>query len=200
QPAASAGQPDESASPNLVQTLAITLLRSFEYRIPLASEVDYSGMKGTQCLGRQSFRLAFYPHAGDWQRGGVFEQAMRFNYGVRLFQSGRTEGDIAPGTSFVDIQPGSLVLSALKKAEGAFVDEHGNTGTGDRYVLRIYNPTEETVEGEAALWFPVRSAAQVTMEEKHVRDLEVNKGSVIPVSLASRQVMSILLTCPTATL
>jgi len=191
---------EDVTSPNLVQTLAITLLRSFEYRIPLASEVDYSGMKGTQCPGRQTFRLAFYPHAGDWHQGGVFEQAMRFNYSVRLFQSGRTEGDIAPGTSFLDIQPGSLVFSALKKVEGSFVDEYGKTGTRDRYVLRICNPTEETVEGEVALWFPVRSAAQVTMEEKHVRDLEVKENRVIPVSLASRQVASILLTCPTATL
>ncbi|TVQ73488.1 MAG: hypothetical protein EA363_03160, partial [Balneolaceae bacterium] len=165
-----------------------------------ASEVDYSGMKGTQCLGRQSFRLAFYPHAGDWQRGGVFEQAMRFNYGVRLFQSGRTEGDIAPGSSLLDIRPGELTFSALKKADGAFVDEHSRTGTRDRYVLRIYNPTEETVEGEVSLWFPVRSAAQVTMEEKHIRDLEVKNSRVIPVTLSSRQVMSIMLTCPTATL
>ena len=191
---------EDVTSPNLVQTLAITLLRSFEYRIPLASEVDYSGMKGTQCPGRQTFRLAFYPHAGDWHQGGVFEQAMRFNYSVRLFQSGRTEGDIAPGTSFLDIQPGSLVFSALKKVEGSFVDEHGKTGTRDRYVLRIYNPTGETVDGEVSLWFPVRSAVQVTMEERHVCDLEVKENRVIPVSLASRQVASILLTCPTATL
>ncbi len=192
-PSAESGQSEPSASPNLVQTLAITLFRSFEYRIPLASEVDYSDMKGTQCLGRQSFRLAFYPHAGDWQQGGVFEQAMRFNYGVRLFQSGRTEGDIAPGTSFLDIRPGELTFSALKKADGAFVDEQGRTGTRDRYVLRVFNPTEETVEGEVALWFPVRRAAQVTMEEKHVRDLEVKDSRVISVTLASRQVMSILL-------
>ncbi len=192
----SSARPDDlglSASPKPVQTLAITLLRSFEYRIPLASEVDYSDMKGTQCLGRQSFRLAFYPHEGDWQEGGVFEQAMRFNYGVRLFQSGRTEGDIAPGTSLLDISPGELTFSALKKAEGAFVDEDGRFGSRDRYVLRICNPTEETVEGEVTLRFPVRSAAQVTMEETHVRDLEVKDGHAVPVTLASRQIMSILL-------
>jgi len=73
------------------------------------------------------------------------------------------------------------------------VDEQGRTGTRDRYVLRVFNPTEETVEGEVALWFPVRRAAQVTMEEKHVRDLEVKDSRVISVTLASRQVMSILL-------
>jgi|GEM_PF-58083 len=192
-PSAESNLSEPPASPTPVQTLAITLLRSFEYRIPLASEVDYSGMKGTQCLGRQSFRLAFFPHAGDWQRGGVFEQAMRFNYGVRLFQSGRTDGDIAPGTSFLDIQPGSLVFSALKKAGSAFLDEYGRTGPRDRYVLRICNPTEKTVEGVVSLWVPVRSAAQVTMEEKHVRDLEIKDSRIIPVTLTSRQVISILL-------
>jgi len=184
---------EDAVGPSPVQTLAITLLRSFEYRIPLAAEVDYSEMKGTQCLGWQSFRLAFYPHAGNWESGGVFEQAMRFNYGLRLFQSGRTEGDIAPGTSLLDIRPGELVFSALKKAEGVFVDEDGRTGSRDRYVLRICNPTEDTVDGGVYLWFPVRSSVQVTMEEKHVRDLEVKDGRVIPVTLASRQVMSILL-------
>lgn len=190
---AEAAKPAPPDNPASIQTLAITLLRSFEYRIPLASEVDYSGMKGTQCLGRQSFRLAFYPHAGDWQRGGVLQQAMRFNYGVRLFQSGRTEGDIAPGTSLLDIRPDELTFSALKKAEGAFVGEDGNTGSQDRYVVRVYNPTGKQVEGEVALWFPIRGAAQVTMEEKHVRDLEVKDSRVIPVSVASRQVMSILI-------
>ena len=185
--------------------LAITLLRSFEYRIPLASEVDYSGMKGTQCLGRQHYRMAVYPHAGDWHEGGVFEQAIRFNYGLRLFQSGRSDGDIKPGTSFLGIRPDALVFSALKKAEGAFVDEQGRSGSQEKsesqdqthphgsYVLRIYNPTDQPVDGEITFHFPVRRALQVTMEEKHICDLEVINGRTIKVQLSSRKIMSILL-------
>ncbi len=175
------------------QTLAVTLMRSFEYRIPVASEVDYSGMKGTQCFGKQQYRLAFYPHEGNWESGGVFEQAFRFNYALRMFETGPAGGDIAPGTSFLNISPSVLTFSSIKKAQGSYAGENGTKGPEGQFVLRLYNPSDRPVSGEITSWFPVKKATQLTLEEKPAGELSVREGRKISIDAASRQIVTILL-------
>lgn len=192
------------------QTLAITLLRTFEYRIPVASNVDYSHMKGSQCPGQHRFRMAFYPHPmparnkngegseTSWNESDLFEQAFRFNYLLRYFQTGRCEGTIPPGTSFLKIEPQQLIFSALKKARDSFVDEEGKLGHRRRFVLRIFNPTDHSVTGTVTSWFPVRKATQVTLEEKPVGSMVVQnipdgEGTSIAVTAQPKQILSILL-------
>ncbi len=99
------------------KTLAITLLRGFEYIISPSSKQDYTHKKGSQCLGKSSYRLAVFPHIGNWEEGKVYHEALNFNNSIKLFQTGKAEGNLPSDLSFMKITPDDLVFSALKKAE-----------------------------------------------------------------------------------
>ncbi|KAA0248509.1 MAG: hypothetical protein EDM75_13985 [Chlorobiota bacterium] len=73
----SKGLKEYEVLPDTHNTIAITLIRSFNYIIAPSSVEDYSEMKGSQCLGKQSFELAFYPFKGDWSEDNAFNFLFR---------------------------------------------------------------------------------------------------------------------------
>lgn len=152
------------------RTMAVTLLRGFRYIIAPSSVQDYSHKKGSQMPGMHSFRMAFYPHAGSWKEGNVYAEALRFNTPVSICEVGRTEGDIPKEYSFIRIEPEELIFSCLKKAD----DDSSN-----RYVLRMYNPTNKFIKGKICTSFTVRNAHYVTLEEKHSGELNFKKHTVV---------------------
>ncbi len=150
------------------KTIAITLLRAFTYIIQPSSKEDYSHKKGSQCLGTHEYSISFYPHKGNWNGGKVYTQALNFNNDLRLFQTGKLKGNLSPASSFIQIEPDDLVFSCFKKSE----DED------NRYILRIYNPTEREVEGQIKFLFTLISVERVSLEEKLISsDLQKNKHS-----------------------
>jgi mannosylglycerate hydrolase len=138
------------------QTLAITLLRTFEYKINPAAQQDYSNEKGAQIFGKSRYRLAIFAHAGHWQQANIFREAFAFSYPLRLVQTGKLSGKQGTEFSLMKITPDDLIFSALKKPE----DDKAGT-----MVLRIYNPTERTLAGR--VWFGngIKSVRQITLEE-----------------------------------
>jgi hypothetical protein len=168
------------------KTLAITLFRGFPYIIAPSSVQDYTWQKGSQCLGRHSYRMAFYPHAGNWEEGRVYEQALRFSTPLRLVETGRTNGTLTAGASMISIEPKELVFSCLKKADN---------GSKNNFVLRLHNPTTRKISGDVHFGFDVQSAQIVTLEEKKVGDVIIDRGS-IKISVEPKKIISILLTLP----
>lgn len=144
------------------RTLAVTLFRAFEYIIAPSSRQDYTHQKGSQCLGEQSYELAFYPHRQDWNKGNVYREAINFNTPVRLVQTGRTNGSLPGTVSMLRIDPPQLIFSAFKKEEA---------GSEDCFILRLYNPTDETISGEVSTHAILHHVSIVTLEEKHVEDI-----------------------------
>ena len=146
------------------RTLALTLFRTFEYKINPAAPQDYSFEKGSQMLGKFEFRMAFFPHRGNWMEGQVFREAFLFNYDLRLVQSGDLKGGEGSSLSFLKIEPESLVFSSLKKAE--FNDKE--------FVLRLYNPTREKIQGSVSVMKTLTAAEEVTLEEAFIKRLSLN--------------------------
>lgn len=151
------------------RTLAITLFRAFKYVIAPASVQDFSHKKGSQCLGWNKYRLAFYPHIGDYQKGKVYEEALKFNLPLRFVQIGKTEGDLPRNFSFIEIEPEEIVFSSLKKANN---DEPG------LYFLRIYNPTDTEIQGKVKLLRMPDYVFEATLEELFKDNLEMNDGFI----------------------
>jgi alpha-mannosidase len=87
-------------------------------------------MKGSQGLGEHIFNYMIYPHAGDWDTGGVMKEADRFNLPLEPAQVGTHEGDLPKLYSFMQIEPEDILISTLKKAEES-----------ENLILRVYNPT-----------------------------------------------------------
>jgi mannosylglycerate hydrolase len=125
-------------------TVNLTLIRAYPLRICVTVEMmtDYSRTdKGTQCLGKQRFRYAIQPHAGDWENGKVWQSAERFNLAFQACQIGPTRHGTQPrAKSFLEIQPENLHISAVKRSED-----------GNGWVVRIFNPYEGTRAGQLRL-------------------------------------------------
>lgn len=166
-----------------VRTLAITLLRGFKYIIAPSSVQDYSDQKGSQCLGKHSYHLAFYPHSGTWNEGNVYEQAIRFSTPLRLVETGRSTGSIKPGVPFLNIEPKELVFSSLKKADD---------GDADSFILRFYNPTDKEIAGKVRCAFAIKAAGYVNLEEKLLKPLAV-KNKAVQIQAGAKKIISVML-------
>ena len=165
-----------------VRTLAITLFRGFKYIIAPSSVQDYSDQKGSQCLGKNTYHLAFYPHTGNWNEGGVYEQALCFSTPLRLMETGRATGNLKPGNSFLHIEPKELVFSSLKKADD---------GEAGSYILRFYNPTDKEITGKIQFSFDIKTAGYVTLEEHLQKPLAV-KNKAVQVCAGGKKIISIV--------
>ncbi|MBP7460883.1 MAG: hypothetical protein KBA26_06305 [Candidatus Delongbacteria bacterium] len=151
------------------QTLALTLLRAFTYIIQPSSKQDYSYQKGSQCPGHHHYRMAIYPHSGNWDQGEVYREALDFNHQIRAFQIGRSSGCLPPSLSFLSINPESIRLSCIKEPEDPIPGS---------VVIRLYNPTDRELQGSLESACPIRSVHQLTLEEQEIGELPCQSRSV----------------------
>ena len=164
------------------RTLAITLFRGFEFIIAPSSKQDYTYQKGSQCLGKQEFRLALFPHKSDWQNGEVYNEALNFNNSLRIAQISSGKGDLPITNSLLKIENENVVFSSLKKSQ----DNAENS-----YVLRVYNPTIRKQKTKISFCQNIKSAQQVTLEEIAVCDLELTNDNSFMLELEKKKIMSV---------
>jgi alpha-mannosidase len=67
--------------------------------------------------GHQHFSYALYPHAGDWKQAMSVRHGYEFNYPLTAMQVEAHTGVMPNEHSFVSVTPGTVVLTAMKKAE-----------------------------------------------------------------------------------
>jgi len=170
--------------PDKNNTLAITLLRTFEYRINPAAPQAYPDEKGAQMPGEQEYRLALYPHAGDWQQGQVYREAFLFNYPLRLVQSGQLSGSGGAQVRMMNIEPEDLVFSTLKKPE---------SGGHTQMVLRLYNPTKERIKGRVSFAFSLARVQSISLEEQAREALPVESGNAFRVAVPPKKIAAYLI-------
>ncbi|MBZ0200545.1 MAG: hypothetical protein K8H86_11810, partial [Ignavibacteriaceae bacterium] len=163
------------------RTLAVTLLRGFKFIISPSAVEDYSHQKGSQCLGEQNYHFAFYPHAGNWQTGNVYKEALNFNNSIRLFQSGKADGKLNPTSSFITIDNEEIIFSSFKKCE----DDKNNC-----YLLRLYNPTDEEVNGIVKSSFNILKVERVTLEEVKIEEIKMKNKTSYAVKACAKKIVS----------
>ena len=115
-------------------TMYLSLLRSFPLRICVTSDMqDYSGWdKGSQCIGKNTFRYAFMPHSGDWEEGKVWTESDNFNLTFSAAQLAPTDhGKNALEHSFIELSDDTLSVSAVKRSED-----------GEGWIVRLFNPSD----------------------------------------------------------
>ncbi len=163
------------------RTMALTLFRAFHYVIQPASKQDYADNKGSQCLGKSVYRFSLMPHKGNWQDGGVYQEALRINYPPAFFQTGRTSGSITPDFSFLTIDNNNVMISALKESDARNKDE---------YILRLYNPGKVRQVALLTFAFPIESVKKTNLEECDSKRV-TNINDQWKVSLNSREIMTL---------
>lgn len=176
-------------------TIALTLLRAVGWlsrddlwvrRIAAGPLVP---TPGAQCLGTYRYEYAILPHAGDWRE--VYPVAYAFNApmlvrradthpGLELREMNITRDDPAriraipwprggtlpPELRVVSVEPGALVLSAVRRSER------------DTLIVRCYNVTREPVSGTIRCGLPVREAYRANLAEDRQEALSLDNGGV----------------------
>ena len=81
--------------------------------------------------------------------------------------------------SFLEVGPEAISLSALKKC-----DER------DSIILRLFNPTDDQVEGLVRCYWPVAEAWLTNMNEERREKLKVD-GNCVPVPFGKKQIVTL---------
>ncbi len=136
--------------------LRLTLLRSPAYPDPHADE------------GRHRFTYAIYPHAGDWVQAGTVQRGYELNYPLIPYPTNGHSGSLPPAHSFLRVEPNTVVLTALKKAEDS-----------DAWILRFYEFAGKPTDVKIRLPKPPRAAAEVNLIEREIGPVVVNGQEVV---------------------
>ncbi len=159
------------ASDDECGTVYLSLLRAFPLRICVTSDMqDYSKVdKGSQCIGKNTYRYAFMPHAGDWEEGNVWGESERFNLSFGIAQFAPTEhGKNGLVHSFLELENEKLNVSAVKLSED-----------GEGYVVRIFNPSDNAVKTSIRLnggMAPIEKAQSPVERQKAEFELPAYSG------------------------
>ena len=115
--------------------------------------------------GFHEFTYALYPHAGDWKAAETERRALELNYPLIPVTTSKHEGALPSSHSLVQIEPGNVILTAVKKAED-----------GDALIFRFFE--FEGMVGTVHLHFPeaASQAAQVNLMEKQDVPLSLQDG------------------------
>ena len=135
--------------------LRLSLLRSPEWPDPHADE------------GHHEFTYSLYPHAGTWRDAETVRRGYELNVKLTSRQVHKHQGSLAPGHSFIGVQPATVVLTAVKKAEDS-----------SSIILRFYEWAGKETDVTLRLPAGAQSARETDLMEKPTGTLPVNDGLV----------------------
>ncbi|MBM3237256.1 hypothetical protein FJZ31_13265 [Candidatus Poribacteria bacterium] len=173
------GLPEYELYDDTQRTLAVTLLRCVGRLSGGGESPAAQKTPGAQCLGIYTFRYVMYPHAGKWEDAKVWKTAHQHNVPVRVIQTARHDGDLPGHLSFMRIEPANLVLSAIKKSERV-----------DSIIVRLYNTTDEFVEGKFSFPGEAKEVNLVNLNEEFQRQLATSTN-VVKFSVAPKQIVTL---------
>ena len=124
-------------------TVYLSLIRAYPLRICVTKDMqNYSDWdKGSQCIGKNTFRYAFMPHSGNWEDANVWQESERFNLYLTIGQIAPTAHGKNPlDHSFLELKEENLNVSAIKLSED-----------GEGWVVRLFNPSDKAVKNAIRL-------------------------------------------------
>lgn len=150
------------------KTIAMGLVRCTRLRIACDGRLwmEYPGDESSQSLRKFSYRYAFMPHTDKWDKAGLYNAGLAFNAPLKVCEFGKQEGIFDTDKSFVEIEGENLVLSSVTRSEE------------DTMLIRMYNPTEETINGRLNVGCDIKEAYAVKLDGSRKEKLEVSNGSI----------------------
>ena len=154
------------------RTTFLTLLRCVPVRICTEHRcaTQDTTQTGPQCLGQYSFDYALYPHTENVWTGNVYETMEHYMMQPLTYQFSKHSADNKPLPqvgSFLTIQPSRLQIAAFKKAQDS-----------DACILRIYNPSDSTIQGKLTFAAKPKTMEITTLNEEVLENLALSNGSV----------------------
>jgi len=115
--------------------------------------------------GFHEFTYALYPHAGDWKAAETERRALELNYPLIPLTLAKHEGTLPSSHSLVQIEPGNVILTAVKKAEDS-----------DALIFRFFEFEGQPATVHLRFPEPASQAAQVNLMEKQNAPLALSGG------------------------
>jgi alpha-mannosidase len=106
------------------------------------------------------------PHTDKWDKAGIYSEALAFTAPLKVCEFGKQEGMFDVDKSFIEIEGENLILSSVTKSDN------------DTVLVRLYNPTEETIEGKLNIGFDFKEAYSVKLDGRKNESLKVNSNTV----------------------
>jgi alpha-mannosidase len=175
------GLPEYAVHEDEERTIGLTLLRTYRFPIIGANPEDVATDETQvmcQCLRQFIFEYAICPYKGCWEEADVYRNAHQFNLRLRLNQVGKSKGSLPKSLDFIKIEPDQLILSAIKKA-----------ARNNSLIVRVFNPTEKTVNGSISFWKSIQKAEIVNLNEEYIADAEID-GNMIRVTAAKNKILT----------
>jgi alpha-mannosidase len=164
-------------------TIRLTLLRSPESPEP---SKDPHHLFDDQ--GPHNFTYSMFPHAGGWKEAGTERAGYELNYPVIAHSVAAHEGVLGSSHSFASIEPGNVILTAIKKAE----DDNS-------VIFRFYE--FEGKDSQVTLNLPeaATAAVETNLMEKEENSLSLGEGGrQISTSIGHHQIKTVKVTFPDA--
>ncbi len=169
--------------------VAVTLLRCVEWlsRGDLATRRGHAGpplfTPEAQCQGLSVFDYALVPHTGTWEseEAQVLREAQAFNTPVRVLVSDQHAGELPATTSIVEVEPRSLVVSAIKRPYD-----------GEGLVVRVYNPLRHAVEASIRPGFAASQAFVTNLVEESQEQLFWGGDEPLHIGMRAGEIVTLL--------
>ena len=167
---------------NEERTVALSLLRSVRNWICVATVgSSFSSQKGGQCLGEHSIRYAIRAHKGNWQDENIPLKAELFNVPAVPVQTRKHQGKLPTDeTSLFEIDNSALRFSTIKKTEDR-----------DTFIVRVYNPTNETQTGSLRFFAPMANAWLTNLNENRQSEIILTNSNEVSVSVEVQKIISV---------
>ena len=135
--------------------LRLSLLRSPDWPDPHADE------------GHHEFTYSLYPHGGTWREAQTVRRGYELNYKLSAQQTERHEGQLPPEHAFMQVQPESVIVTAVKKAED-----------DDSLVVRLYEWEGKAADVTIQLPPNEQNAAETDLMERPLQNVSSEKGVI----------------------
>jgi len=133
--------------------------------------------------GNHSYRMALYPHADGWRER--YRDGIAFNFPLLAFvDSGSAGGgnSLPPSGEFLRLEPGNLIMTALKKSED-----------DDSVALRFYEAEGQYTRARVRLAQPIQRAWQTNLIEEEPKPIPVNSQGVLEFDINPWEIVTLKL-------
>ena len=148
-------------------TMRLSLLRSPKWPDPTADR------------GKHSIEYSLYPHRGSWKEGNTEGRGYDYNNPLLVVEGASHRGKLADAGSFVKLEPSSLVLTTMKKAEHS-----------DGWIIQWYDTRGEETEATLTLPMTPKSATMSNFLEEDGKPISFEKN-VVKVTTKKNRVVTI---------
>ena len=113
-----------------------------------------------------TFEYALQHHDGDWKQSEAYKHGQEFQH-LPLAVQATSEGDLPQEFSFLELKPGNLIFSALKKAEDS-----------DEVILRFFETKGEETDAEIELFRKIERATVTDLLEQEEYELKPDRNKL----------------------